>query len=65
MGSSSRNLVAVVNRGSGRLGLIDCSPTALLDFVTDQLVGSVVWWEDRYIPGIDHPQVHVGVGVFG
>ena len=47
MGSSSRNLVAAANRGSGRLGLIGCSPTTLLDFVTDQLVVSVVWWENK------------------
>ena len=47
MGGSSRNLVAAANRGSGRLGLIGCSPTTLLDFVTDQLVVSVVWWEDK------------------
>ena len=47
MGSSSRNLVAASNQGSGRLGLIGCSPTALLDFITDQLVISVVWWEDK------------------
>ena len=47
MGSSSRNLVAAASRGSGRLGLIGCSPTALQDFVTDQLVVIVVWWEDK------------------